>query len=149
MKKINIFICSVICSIAFAKDYLEITPEIGVITGINYLNQIDFKNGAYGRLWFVKNSFAFAPSFKWEESKTTNFKTGFLIGGEVKDFVILYGGANYSYRKTNFIDKNGFGAEIGSVFFMPYFSIGIFLDYSYHRESNHIFGGGLSFGIPF
>lgn len=156
MKRILIF-SLITANLCIAKNYLEITPEIGINTGGNYNvsnTDLNFNYGGYARLYFIKNSFVIAPNFRWQEDlEKTNLKGGLILGGEIKEFAVIYGGVNYSHYTKEFED--GFSIEVGTNFFVSrFFSMGFWLDYSLHKTiathaNNHIFGGGISMGIPF
>ena len=149
MKKFFYFLI-LASSVTFSKDYIQLIPEAGINTAINYdFNDFGFNYGGYLKFLIAKNSFVGGVQTRFENP---NLKAGILLGGEIKDFVVLYGGLNYShlFNKTG---GNGFGAEIGASFYpAPYFSLGIYIDYTINKvnlSNAHIFGGGITIGIPF
>ncbi|GAA7257503.1 hypothetical protein HpCK38_15120 [Helicobacter pylori] len=147
MKKILAIL--VLCSSLFGE--LQITPEFGGNIGVN--NNQNLTYGAYTRVWFGIDKFVFAPQVRAEFTQDyTNIKGGFILGGEATDFLTPYIGASYSYFSQKY--KNSFDIEAGLMFFLPFFSIGIYGDWGMSKlkiinKTEHIFGGGLSIGIPF
>ena len=145
MKKIAL---SVLPLLLFGE--IQITPEFGGNVGIN--NSQNLTYGAYTRLWLGVDKFVIAPQVRYEfNEEYSNIKGGLIIGGEATSYLTPYIGASYSYFSQKY--KNSFDIEAGLVFFLPYFSIGIYGDWGMTERTDnnytkHIFGGGISLGIP-
>lgn len=130
---------------------IQITPEFGGNVGINNAQNLTY--GAYTRLWLGVDDFVIAPQVRYEfNQEYSNIKGGVIIGGEATDFLTPYIGVSYSYFSQLY--KNSFDIEAGLVFFVPFFSIGIYGNWGMtertdNNSTKHIFGGGVSLGIPF
>ena len=148
MKK-KILILAILSSCLFAE--FQITPEFGGNIGV--YNSQSLTYGAYTRIWFGVDKFVFAPQVRAEFTQDyTNIKGGLILGGEATDFLTPYIGASYSYFSQKY--KNSFDLEAGLMFFLPFFSIGIYGNWGMtertdNNSTKHIFGGGVSLGIPF